>query len=147
MAVDIRSIEPGDRHGWEPLWAGYLEFYETHVDASVTESTWRRINGGEGSMGALVAAEGERLVGFAHFVLHPTTWTTTHACYLEDLFVDPQVRGTGVGRALITALADRGRKHGWSGIHWLTAHDNTVGMRLYDRVARRTHWVRYELDL
>ena len=145
--VEVRAIEPADRAGWEPLWAGYLDFYDTHLHAAVTEATWNRINGGDAAMGALVAVDGGGPVGFAHYVLHPTTWTITPACYLEDLFVAPQQRGGGVGRQLITTLAARGRDAGWSGLHWLTAHDNTAGMRLYDRVARRTQWVRYELDL
>ena len=147
MAVAIRPVEAGDRKGWEPLWAGYLTFYETRLDAEVTAATWQRITGGDAAMGALVADDGGALVGMAHFVVHPTTWTLTPACYLEDLFVLPERRGTGVGRSLITALAERGRDAGWSGIHWLTAHDNTQGMRLYDRVAQRTRWVRYELSL
>jgi GNAT superfamily N-acetyltransferase len=147
MAALIRSVQPGDRSGWAPLWAGYLEFYETRLDDAVTEATWHRITGGDAAMGALVAEDGGGLVGFAHYVLHPTTWTLAPACYLEDLFVAPAQRGTGVGYALIAELTDRGRRAGWSGIHWLTASDNTVGMRLYDRVARRTQWVRYELDL
>lgn len=147
MTAQIRSLEARDRTSWEPLWAGYLDFYETHLDAGVTDATWQRITGGDPAMGGLVAEEEGQLVGLAHFVLHPTTWTVSPACYLEDLFVVPQHRGTGVGRGLIAALADRGRQAGWSGIHWLTAHDNTDGMRLYDRVAARTQWVRYELDL
>ena len=147
MAVTIRPAEAGDRRRWEPLWAGYLTFYETQLDAEVTDATWQRITGGDPAMGCLVAEDGEELVGFTHYVLHPTTWTLAPACYLEDLFVIPERRGTGVGRSLIAALTDRGREAGWSGIHWLTAHDNTVGMRLYDKVATRTQWVRYELDL
>jgi GNAT superfamily N-acetyltransferase len=147
MAVVIRSVDPGDRSGWEPLWAGYLDFYETQLADEVTAATWRRITGGDDAMGCLVAEDDGDLVGFAHYVLHPTTWTVTSACYLEDLFVAPHLRGGGIGRSLIEALAQRGRDAGWSGIHWLTAHDNHVGMRLYDRVATRTQWVRYELDL
>lgn len=147
MTVVIRPVEPADRHGWEPLWAGYLDFYETVLDAATTDATWLRITGGDPAMGGLVAQDDGQLVGLAHYVLHPTTWTLEPACYLEDLFVLPQRRGAGVGRGLIAALADRGRAAGWSGIHWLTASDNTAGMRLYDSVAQRTTWVRYELAL
>ena len=147
MTVTVRPVEDRDRGGWEPLWSGYLDFYETALDAGVTDATWQRITGGDTAMGALVADSGSELVGLAHYVLHPTTWTVAPACYLEDLFVAPQHRGAGVGRSLITGLADRGRASGWSGIHWITAHDNAPGMRLYDALATRTRWVRYEMDL
>lgn len=147
MAVYVRRVHAADRPQWEPLWQGYLEFYETALDPAVTDSTWTRITGDDSAVGGLVAADGDRLVGLLHYVLHPTTWTTAAACYLEDLFVAPDVRGAGVGHALITALIDLAHGEGWSSIHWITAHDNAAGMRLYDRVARRTTWVRYEIDL
>jgi GNAT superfamily N-acetyltransferase len=68
-------------------------------------------------------------------------------CYLEDLFVDPVARRSGVGRALIEALAAEGRQAGWRRIYWRTAADNATAQALYDRLARRSGWVTYELDL
>lgn len=147
MTILTRPVEPADRGQWEPLWHGYLDFYETALEPAVTEGTWARITTGDRAVGGLVAAGADELVGLLHYVLHPTTWTRTPACYLEDLFVAPEARGAGVGHALITALTDLARTEGWSSIHWITAHDNAAGMRLYDRVARRTTWVRYEIDL
>ena len=147
MTAVVRAVGPGDRRQWEPLWRGYLDFYETALDPEVTDATWSRITTGDPAVGGLVAAGDQGLVGLLHYVLHPTTWTTTAACYLEDLFVAPEARGAGVGHALITALTDMARYEGWSGIHWITGHDNVAGMRLYDRVARRTTWVRYEIDV
>lgn len=147
ITADIRSVRSSDREQWEPLWQGYLRFYDTSLPAGVTESTWSRITGGDPAMGCLVAEMDEHVVGFLHWVTHPTTWTTTPACYLEDLYVAEPARGAGVGHALIARLTDIGREMGWSGIHWITAQDNAAGMRLYDRVADRTTWVRYEIDL
>jgi len=145
--VLIRPVRLTDRDAWEQLWAGYLTFYETRLDAATTAATWHRINGGDLAMGAFVAELNGEPIGFLHYVLHPTTWTTTSACYLEDLFVAADQRGTGAGRRLIEYLVSVARERGWSGIHWITAHDNAVAMRLYDRLATRTQWVRYEIDL
>lgn len=147
MAPTVRTIAPGDRAGWEPLWVGYLTFYGAAVAPEVTDHTWKRLVGADTSIGGFVAVHGEQLVGFTHYVLHPTTWTVGPACYLEDLFVTQARRGAGVGYALITHLAEVGRQRNWSGVHWITGSDNATGMRLYDRVARRTSWVRYEMDL
>lgn len=147
MTAVIRAVRPEDRPEWEVLWQGYLDFYATALDPVVTDSTWTRITKSDSAVHGLVAVGSRGLVGLLHYVLHPTTWTTTPACYLEDLFVAPDVRGAGVGHALITALVELARTAGWSSIHWITAHDNAAGMRLYDRVARRTTWVRYEIDL
>lgn len=147
MALNVRTFDPADRPGWEPLWAGYLTFYGATVAPEVTDHTWQRLLGGSDSIGGFVAEDDGRLIGFTHYVLHPTTWTIEPACYLEDLFVAPDRRGSGVGHALITHLAEVGRERNWSGVHWITGHDNDAGMRLYDRLARRTRWVRYEMDL
>ena len=99
-------------------------------------------------MSALVAAhEGDKdLVGFAHFVLRPHTFSSRSVCYLEDLWVDPARRCTGIGRRLIEALIQRGREHGWRRIYWHTEADNDA-RRLYDRVATLTEYVRYDVDL
>ena len=147
MPATIRPVVRADRLAWEPLWQGYLDFYGTALAPEVTDLTWDRLCGADATMSAFVAEDAGALTGFVHVVVHPTTWTTGPACYLEDLFVRSDQRGQGTGRALIEHLVAVARERGWSGIHWLTAHDNTVGMRLYDRLARRTSWVRYEIDL
>jgi GNAT superfamily N-acetyltransferase len=132
----VRRLVPGDRAQWEPLWQGYLTFYESSLSQRTTDSTFARLLDDD-NMGALV--------GLAHYVVHPTTWDTRPVCYLEDLFVDPSQRGAGVGRALIESLRDIGRREGWAEIYWMTAADNVTARRLYDRVAQLGNWVRYEM--
>jgi len=61
--------------------------------------------------------------------------------------VREEARGRGVGRALIEALADRGRNEGWLRLYWQTARDNETAQKLYDKLAERTDWLRYDLDL
>ena len=52
--------------------------------------------------------------------------------FLDDLFVDPTARGSGAADALIAALADEGRKQGWTVIRWITAEDNYRARALYE---------------
>jgi GNAT superfamily N-acetyltransferase len=94
-----------------------------------------------------VAESNGRLVGLLHAVVHANTWAAAPVCYLEDLFVDPAARRAGVGRALIEALAAEGRRAGWLRIYWRTGADNATAQALYDRLARRSRWITYELDL
>ena len=56
-------------------------------------------------MNGLLAEQDGKIIGIAHYIFRPSTWAVEDFCYLEDLFVDPAVRGTGAGRALIEALA------------------------------------------
>jgi GNAT superfamily N-acetyltransferase len=144
----VRPLRESDRRRWLELWAVYLAFYEQDLDAEVTETTWRRLLAREHGMGALVATDGDGyVVGLAHHVVHAGTWSPQPVCYLEDLVVDPAVRGRGHGRSLIEALGFRARELGCRSIYWHTGADNATARRLYDDVATLSDHVRYDLDL
>ena len=74
MALIVRPIAIDDRAAWEPLWAGYLTFYETSVPAATTDLTWSRFLDPAEPMHALGAFAGSTLVGIVHFLYHRTTW-------------------------------------------------------------------------
>ena len=145
--VTIRPINAGDRAAWSPLWAGYLAFYETTIAPEVTERTWTRLTNADG-MSALLAIDTDgSAIGFAHFMFHPTTWSLSDTCYLEDLFVAPAARGKRVGRQLIAAVTDAARAKGAASLYWHTEEFNGTARRLYERVAKRTPFIRYRTDL
>ncbi len=99
-------------------------------------------------MKCVVAADSEdRVVGFVLYVTHSYSWSTRPVCYLLDLYVRPESRQQGLGRALIDALAEIGRKEGWLKIYWMTQADNAMAQALYDKVAERSPLVRYDLYL
>jgi GNAT superfamily N-acetyltransferase len=52
----------------------------------------------------LIAEVDGRPVGLTHYVFHRHGWRVENVCYLQDLYADPEVRGRGVGRALIEAV-------------------------------------------
>ena len=141
---DIRPIRASDREAWRVLWNGYQRFYRQHVAPEVIDSTFARLVDERAQPHGLVAERGGGLVGFVHYVFHPTTWAQRETCYLEDLFVDPGARGTGVGRALIQAVYAAADKAGAASVYWLTQEFNADGRALYDTLARRTSFIRYE---
>jgi ribosomal protein S18 acetylase RimI-like enzyme len=146
--VPVRDLREQDRAVWRTLWAGYLEFYEAEIADEVTDATWQRLIEGRGDVGALVAVDThDLLIGFAHYVVHPTSWDSRPVGYLEDLFVHPDHRGRAVGRALIDRVVQLGQMRGWAEVYWITAADNEAARRLYRRVATETDWVRYEIPL
>jgi GNAT superfamily N-acetyltransferase len=146
--IAVRAARSEDKTAWLPLWHGYCAFYNTAIPAPVTEATWARIHDPAQPFGCLVACgEGDRLLGFAVYVLHPNTWSTQTLCYLEDLFVAEDARGLGAGRALIEALAALGRREKWLRIYWMTKKDNARARALYDRLTPATDWVRYDMPL
>ena len=142
-AIEIRPVRPDERDAWEPLWSGYLTFYETAVAPEVTDTTWKRLHDPTEPMHVLGAYIDGALIGIVHFLFHRSTWTVGDYCYLQDLFTAPAARGRGAGRALIEAVTERARDAGASRVYWLTHEANATARFLYDRVADRPGFIQY----
>ena len=140
----IVPLAAADFEEWLPLWRGYQTFYEVDIPMETTRVTFARLTGGQEPMGAFLARDdASRAIGMVHWILHRSCWTTGDYCYLQDLFVAPDIRGGGVGRKLIEAVYDVARKHGCSRVHWLTHETNQQAMILYDKVATKSGFVQY----
>lgn len=141
--LTIRPLTAADHDAWLPLWQGYQAFYETAIAPEVTAVTWARLLDPVEPMHALGAEADGRLVGITHYLFHRSTWTMGDYCYLQDLFVAPEVRGSGAGRALIEGVAAAAQGAGASRVYWLTAEDNHDARALYDKVARYSGFIQY----
>jgi GNAT superfamily N-acetyltransferase len=108
----VRAIRRTDREQWAPLWRAYLVFYRAAESAEVTNATWSRIFDPLEPVHALVAERDGRLIGFSHYLFQRSTWLLNPQCYLQDLYVIEQVRGGGVGRALIGAVVGAAKEAG-----------------------------------
>ncbi|MDQ3443928.1 MAG: GNAT family N-acetyltransferase [Chloroflexota bacterium] len=147
MDVTVRRIRPEDEMAWRELWAGYLAFYETTLPDVVTDTTWARIISTDETFQAIVAELEGAVIGFANVVLHDFTWSDRPAGLLHDLFVQPEIRGSGAGRALIRHVIDQGKREGWNRVYWMTKEDNDVARRLYDTFVPADGFVRYRVGL
>lgn len=143
----IRAAAARDESAWRRLWASYNRFYEHEAAERVTDATWRRILDPGSPISARIAVRDSAVVGFAIYVLHDCTWTIAPVCYLEDLFVDPDARRSGIGRALIEDGVTIARERGFGRLYWHTKSDNAVARRLYDTFAASDGFVRYTLPL
>ena len=83
---------------------------------------------------ALVAEVEGEVVGFALYFLNFSTWEGVHGIYLEDLFVQPEHRGTGLGKALLTALAEIAVDRGYARVEWWVLDWNTPSIEFYRRL-------------
>ena len=146
-ALLIRDPRPEDEAAWRRLWAGYVAFYEAEVSEDVTAATWRRLFTPDSNMLGRIAEWQGDVAGFTVSIIHPGSWTLAPLCYLEDLFVDPDARGHGIGQALIQDLIDIGRKRGWSRLYWHTRASNETARRLYDKFVTADDFVRYRMIL
>ena len=144
--IQIRRLAKTDQADWRKLWTAYLAFYETTVPEEVYETTWKRLfTDGEFEPKGLLALVDGKAVGLVHYLYHRSCWSVVNNCYLQDLFADPSARGSGVGRALIEAVQAEAAKIGVANVYWMTHETNETARKLYDRIARRTGFIEYDM--
>lgn len=147
MTISIRPLKVEDKNRWLELWHGYLTFYETTLSDSQTELTWNRLMDPNYGIHGLVAENDDDVVGITHFMFRPSTWAPKDYCYLEDLFVDPAVRGGGAGRALISRVIELAKEHGAGRVYWTTKESNAQARILYDSFIKVSEFVQYRFPL
>ncbi|PWW03000.1 GNAT family N-acetyltransferase [Mangrovibacter plantisponsor] len=146
MTTTIRGARPEDEAAWRALWQGYTTFYGSDIPEPVTRYTWQRALDPASPLGIRLAVCNEQIAGFSLYVTHEGSWVTTPVCYLEDLFVDPAVRGQGLGRALIDDLIHQALQNNWSRLYWHTREGNPA-RKLYDQFTQADDYVRYQLAM
>jgi GNAT superfamily N-acetyltransferase len=147
MTLTIRAIEEKDKDQWLKLWAGYLEFYKSTITPEQTELTWKRLINNEQKMFGFVAESEEGVIGFTHCLFRPSTWTETDYCYLEDLFVNPNIRGKGIGRALMNKVFELAKVKNSKRVYWTTQEFNKTARVLYDSITPVSEFVQYRLPI
>ena len=144
-SVSIRPLRHGDFWAWKLLWHAYLEFYETTVEDSVYETSFVRMRSDQNpSQNGLVAEQDGALVGLVHYIFHPHNWKIEDVCYLQDLYVVPELRGCGVGRTLIEAVYAASDAHDVFTVYWLAQDFNKPARRLYDYLGSVTPFIKYK---
>lgn len=143
----IRDAVPQDHEAWLGLWQGFLDFYDEDLDPAITAFTWARLMDPASPMKLRLAVVEGVPRAFAIHQHHPSTWVMGDDCYLEDLFVAPQARGKGLGRALINDLMTLAQAKGWHRLYWHTHHDNATARKLYDSFVAADGNIRYRLRL
>lgn len=145
--IEIRQVSADDHPAWLALWQAYLRFYNTELPEAVTNSTWQRfLDPSEPTHAALAWADGKAL-GMVHYIYHRSNWSIENSCYLQDLLVAPETRGTGVGRQLIEHVYATAKADGCCKVHWLTHESNATAIQLYERIAERPGFIQFRKAL
>jgi GNAT superfamily N-acetyltransferase len=110
-----------------------LAHYEraAHEVRTTTEQLRVALFGPQPAAYALVAESANQVVGFALYFRSFSTWEGVHGIYLEDLYVMPEYRGTGLGRALLTSLAELAAERGYARLEWAVLDWNQPAIDFY----------------
>ncbi|MFJ4144199.1 GNAT family N-acetyltransferase [Pseudomonas sp. NPDC089734] len=146
-AVHIRPVSADDHAAWLPLWKAYLQFYKTELAEGVSEVTWQRMLDTNEPTNAALAWRDGKAVGMVNFIYHRSNWSIRNACYLQDLFVAPEQRGTGIGRQLIEHVYATAQANDCDKAHWLTHETNATAIQLYERIAERGGYIQFRKAL
>jgi len=145
MSTTVRPLETTDREQWRDLYSAYREFYALTPDSAVVDRVWSWIHDEAHETEALVAVGGDgELAGLAHYRRFARPSSGTTGMWLDDLFTRPDLRGGGVGRALIDAVTAIAAAENLSVVRWITNENNQTARRLYDTTATATKWVTYD---
>jgi len=147
--VDIAPVADGGLADVLPLIAAYQRFYRVEPDDVRNAAFFRRFVDGDND-GELLGAHAEdgSLIGYACLHWRLDSVEAREVVCLHDLYVVPEQRGTGAGRALLEAAAAVARRRGAASLVWSTAPGNVVAQRLYDATgATRSEWIDYDLPV
>jgi len=131
----IRAAEPRDLAPIVRLIGRLAEFeHLEHLMQATPEKLAPHLFGPRPAAEALVVDSGEQVVGFALFFTNFSTFLAKPGLYLEDLFVEPELRGRGIGQALLTRLAELAAERGCGRFEWSVLDWNVNAIRFYERM-------------
>lgn len=146
--MKIRPLEKADRVVWEQLMNESAAFYKTFIPAGGHDGVWAWIFDESNDFWCdLAVNDDDKPIGFTQYQLMHRSLGGAMVCYLSDLYVRPDVRGTGAGRALIDHVIDFAKRRGLSNLRWLTQDYNYAGRRLYDTYASKSDFILYSVSV
>lgn len=148
MTTRVRALRAEDHARWVELQRGYQDFYEEDQSPARVAVLWGWLLDETHEISGWVAVDQtDRIVGIAHTRPFARPLAIATGLFLDDLYVDPAVRGAGVGRAILDHLRSVAVEQGHGVVRWLTHRDNAVARGLYDQVAEASPYVTYDLRI
>jgi GNAT superfamily N-acetyltransferase len=149
MELSVGPITESELEELLPMISAYQDFYEAKgIDRERNRRFFGRFLAPSDDGLLIGARSGDALVGYACLYWHFSSTRAVETVLMNDLFVNAEHRGRGVGRALIAAAAEVARERGCPVLEWSTEPGNATAQRLYDSTgAVRSEWLEYELPI
>ncbi len=146
---DVIIASPNDalKAGWRTLYNGYATFYNREMTDDIAAAVWSWINDPAHELNGAVALVDGTPAGLIHFRRMPSPLRGADIGFLDDMFIDPAMRGRGIADVLFEHLHAEAKARGWDIVRWITADDNYRARSLYDRLSKKTSWNLYEMPV
>lgn len=143
--ITVRAITADDLEQWDKLYAAYLVFQQQEYSTTKRDTLWQWLM--TNTVSGIVAEENKQLVGFAHYREMPHSLFARLTGFLDDLFVTKEYRGAQVAQSLMQRLEQLGQQQDWLFIRWYTGQNNYRAKGFYDKIANKTIWDTYQLNI
>ena len=144
----IRAIKDSERAAWEKMFYAYADFYYVEISTESVNTVWEWIFDPAQDFWCDVAEDDNgQLVGFTQYQLMHRSLGGSMVCYLSDLYVSPDIRGNGTGRALIDNVVQFAKDNNVPGVRWLTQENNYAARRLYDTYVSKSDFLLYSVSV
>jgi ribosomal protein S18 acetylase RimI-like enzyme len=145
--MKIESLKISDKEQWRKLYQGYADFYKMPMNDDILDTVWSWIFDEENKFYAIGARSSQgNLVGFMHFREMPSPLRGSLIGFLDDLYVHPDYRGSGVVQSLFKELKSLAQKNYWPYVRWITASDNQRARAVYDKISGTIDFVTYQMQ-
>ena len=145
--IQVVPIQQQDYSQWIKYWLAYQDFYKVVLSSTTTQMTWQRFFDADEPVYCAVAKQGEHVLGLVHYVIHRSTWAVQNFCYLEDLYVSPNVRGQHIGKRLIEYVQQQATIQHCARLYWHTQETNQTAQKLYNWIAEKPGIIEYRMAL
>jgi len=144
----IRPIEPADVPAVTDLVYELAEYERLRSECHLTaDQLTSALFGPAPALFGLVALSDSEIAGYALYFLNFSTWEGVHGIYLEDLYVRPDRRGSGLGRELLLELAGIAERNGYARVEWSVLDWNAPSIGFYESLGATAMagWTVYRL--
>ena len=141
----IRFLEQKDKEKWAKLYNGYADFYKVPMNTGILDTLWNWIHDKNHVVNGICFELNNKIVGIAHYRTMPRLIKGQYIGFLDDLFVEPEMRGQKIAQKLINHLKTLSKVNNWDGIRWITHSSNENAKKLYYKIANNTGFELYEL--
>lgn len=146
--MHISEATLNDKAGWEDLYRQYADFYQMPMSQEILDNVWSWIQDPQEAFYCIIAKDHQgNAVALMHVRAMPSPLRGSKVGFLDDLYIVPTQRGSGILQQLFQALEAKAQQQGWPFVRWITADSNLRAQAAYAKVSQRTTWLTYQLDL